>query len=665
MADFKNAGLRYSRNIQKTVCRLRVLRRFCLGAARVRAAVGHVAIACLVLTHSHARAQGLDLAVGAMVLPRSCSVQVYSKPSVDSGAISWPTSSVAMRVLRVDGEWLQIANKWTAFWASQSDVVAAEAAVDLFSANVRLSGTTFDYVCLGVALSLEGKLDESDHAFAMALSIDPHYSVGHLERGVAYAVAHKSELALAELSAAIRSSPSYVDAYVARGDVLMDQRRLESAVADFDEAIRLAPEDAAGYYGRGLANIKSRKYQLAIVDLDTAIRLAPTSSDAYCDRGVAWSRLDHRLGNEEKALSDYNNALRLNARHSRALRNRASIYNHRRNFAEALADYSAAVQLNSSDPTALVARGVFLAQRGDFHGARVDLEEAIRLNPCDASAYATRGALSLIRGESKEAIKDIQVALKSDPANVTALIASGLASAALGELPKAIADFSEAIRLDEAATVAYTNRAACRFLAGDQGGAQDDWATSFDLESDQPGAYRNRARLWLDQDDPRRALRDWDAAIRLEPAAPGGLLGRAATFAMLNRYEDAFDDIREALRLWPSGCYCFAVRAWVRANRPDRSDKELNIAVEDARTACRLSKSRNPACLSILAAISSWTGDFEAATKYEYMASQLLLGHAKVISTARLEKYKARTTAPLNRYDYEAAHVEMQMQFRP
>ena len=67
------------------------------------------------------------------------------------------------------------------------------------------------------------------------------------------------------------------------------------------------PTSAEAYVNRGDKSYNQGDYQAAISDYDEAIRLDPNDTRAYYNRGVAKSE----LGDSEAAISDYDEAIRL------------------------------------------------------------------------------------------------------------------------------------------------------------------------------------------------------------------------------------------------------------------------------------------------------------------------------------------------------------------
>lgn len=93
-------------------------------------------------------------------------------------------------------------------------------------------------------------------------------------------------------------------------------------------------------------------------------------------------------------------------------------------FDRAIADYAQALRLQPGDATtrknqriAYVRRGAAAASLGDADAALADYGEAIRLDPAQPLAYLRRGQLRLNRGDAPGALADVQEARRLDPGN--------------------------------------------------------------------------------------------------------------------------------------------------------------------------------------------------------------------------------------------------------
>jgi tetratricopeptide (TPR) repeat protein len=144
---------------------------------------------------------------------------------------------------------------------------------------------------------------------------------------------------------------------------------------------RYAGEDLYRLHlNRGVEWAAKGDHNRAIADYDAALRLNPKSADAHHNRGSAWAN----KGETDKAIADYDAAIRLDPAESSPYAGRAVEYSIKGDYARASTDFDTAIKLDPKAASAFFGRGRVRFYRGDFTGAAADLEEAHKL---DASAY--------------------------------------------------------------------------------------------------------------------------------------------------------------------------------------------------------------------------------------------------------------------------------------
>jgi tetratricopeptide (TPR) repeat protein len=125
----------------------------------------------------------------------------------------------------------------------------------------------------------------------------------------------------------------------------------------------------------------------------------------------------------------------------------------------AISDFNEAIRLNPSDATAYGLRGKAFSDKGEPDKAVSDLTQAIRLNPKDALAHQNRGYICFKEGELESALRDLDTAIRLDPKLAIAYNNRGSTYSRMGEYAKALADLNEAIRLAPKNGQAYNSLA--------------------------------------------------------------------------------------------------------------------------------------------------------------------------------------------------------------
>ena len=243
---------------------------------------------------------------------------------------------------------------------------------------------------------------------------------------------------------------------------------------------------ARAFHNRANAYSDKGDKDRAIADYNEAIRLDPKDARAFNNRGTAYSD----KGDNDRAIADYNETIRLDPKYARAFNNRGNAYGAKGDIDRAIADYNEAIRLDPKYATAFHNRGNAYGAKGDNDRAIADYNEAIRLDPKFAMAFNNRGTAYSDKGDNDRAIADYNEAIRLDPKDATAFNNRGNVYDHKGDNDRAIADYNEAIRLDPKFPTAFNNRGRLFFRNGDFLKAAADLLRANDLK---PDAY---AMLW-------------------------------------------------------------------------------------------------------------------------------------------------------------------------
>jgi tetratricopeptide (TPR) repeat protein len=225
---------------------------------------------------------------------------------------------------------------------------------------------------------------------------------------------------------------------------------------------------------------------------------AVNRSIGHNNRGGAYLR----KGDYDRAIADFDNAIRLDPRDGNAYNNRGLAYTAKGDFERAMADLDEAIRRDPGLVIAYNSRGQVYLRKGDYDRAIADFNEGIKLHPTYAEAYNNRGNAYNHKGDFDRAIADYTESIRlKNPDLQVPYYNRGNAYQAKGDFDRAIGDYDEVIRLNPKHAWAHGRRGIARLYGAALASAHDDLNQASDL--DPKNAY---LALWLELVERRNGL---------------------------------------------------------------------------------------------------------------------------------------------------------------
>jgi len=318
--------------------------------------------------------------------------------------------------------------------------------------------------------------------------------LGYLKR---YDRPENIDNAIAAFKRALAMDADYVDAHVhlaeaywRRYELLKDPASIDAALASCRRALQLNNGMAAAHTTMGMIQVGTGHYESAVSEFNEALKLEPRNPDAYRELAVAYESMGKP--------------------------------------GEAEATYKRAIDLQTDNWSSLKQLGVFYFNHGRYPEAEQYLQKVIRLTPDSAKAYSNLGAAFLKDGRYEDALKQFERSVSIEP---TAIACSNLGS--LYFLEGRYADAAAQFR-----TAADLNPTESRFW----GNLADAYRWTPALAANAAGAYRHAIELT-------------EKEIVINPR-DGQLHARIATYwEGLGEREKAASEIAQSLQLSPADGY--------------------------------------------------------------------------------------------------------------
>jgi tetratricopeptide (TPR) repeat protein len=359
---------------------------------------------------------------------------------------------------------------------------------------------------------------------------------------------------------------------------------LRESVKDFSDALKKDGNFSEAYVGRGIAyselasdsGQESRYYYRAIEDFTTALSVQPKfSSDSkrYVEPLLGRGTIYVRLGDTEKALEDFTEALERNSNFYDAYLSRANVYEEKGEYLKAIDDLNKALDLNLDYPAAYLALGHIRNQMGDYEKAIVDLQNVINSDEKDAiyytpQAFFEKGISNLNLGNANKAIADFSTSIKavnqvSEEADLRLSCARiscadisgdvfyqlGIAYDSLGKTSDAVNAYSNSLRSGSSHTAEALYKRGFNYLGvGENDKAISDFTDLIEMKNeDFLEAIYYRGLAHLQNQDFSLALIDLNQMINSDSTFVEAYIARGRTHFFLGDKSQAEEDFKRAM----------------------------------------------------------------------------------------------------------------------
>ena len=353
----------------------------------------------------------------------------------------------------------------------------------------------------------------------------------------------------------------------------------------------------SSHFAQGVESGLRGTFQEAIDELTRSVEENANQVVAHTSLGVAF----HRLGEDDRALASFENALKINANDPEAHYFRANILYGQGNERDAIAGYTIAMGLK---PELIIAHQQprpedrltdYTAIPG---GLPRIARPALRILQLDRSLEVNKGQAELLKERAAEyyrlwnyeqAVADYNAFLAIQPNDAGAHHARGVAYEQLGQFDRALADYQRAAALDPQLSDQYIQRGVTYGNAGNFRQSIASLTEGIRLAPRNPDAFFNRGTSYVQLNDFENAIADFSRVIQLSPNDDSAYYWRGISNEAVGHQADAIADyhqfltlsqdprarqeIEQRLKQWGAGKRSATSGRDIEANEPQKIDQ--------------------------------------------------------------------------------------------
>jgi tetratricopeptide (TPR) repeat protein len=237
-----------------------------------------------------------------------------------------------------------------------------------------------------------------EHALAdlsRAIDLRPGEPEYLYQRAMVYRQSGQAAPALADLDHALTLNQDFLPAYLPRAEIRLHEKNVDGAIADLDAVDRLAPKQADVRFVLAERYEVMDRFSQAIAQYDLWIQHHPVDSKRAVALGARCRA--SAIENQDLAggLADCNKALSLadkkNPNYGHLFENRGLLELRQANYERAILDFDAALKTLPKDAAALYGRGVAKIRKNKTAEGEIDIAEAVKIAPNIAAPFSKRG----------------------------------------------------------------------------------------------------------------------------------------------------------------------------------------------------------------------------------------------------------------------------------
>ena len=307
----------------------------------------------------------------------------------------------------------------------------------------------------------------------------------------------------------------------------LTQAPTPSASPEAPPATPPPPASIADLFGEGASLFSQGLHQQAVEKFDEVLRLEPRHTRALLGKGEALLR----LGRTKEALDAYDEILRHDRGNLDALIATAGVYSAEHRWRDVVDLADTVLAMKPGDAEMLVYRGDAQLALGKRSEAQISYEAALLQRPGDQTILAR---------------------IEKAKVDVAALQSRAFIASASGNLDQAIATFDEVLKIEPENSNAMVGKSVALRRAGRVDDALSSLEAVLARQPGHGGALLNKGRILEERGDLEDALEAYDKLIEMNPRDADAWVAQGDVLGKMGRDDDALKSYQEAIKLAPT-----------------------------------------------------------------------------------------------------------------
>jgi len=213
----------------------------------------------------------------------------------------------------------------------------------------------------------------------------------------------------------------------------------------------------------------------------------------------------------------------------------------------ALKNFQEAVKIDPSLWLGYYLMGITHETQKNYKAAVKDYERALDLVPANADVHLALGIVYYEAGGFSQAIKEYQKAVDLNPRLIQGYYNLGVVALTRHDRWHANRFFEQCLEINPNFAAAYNTMGYMAYISRKYDDALELLSKALRCDSTFSPSYLLRGFVWKQKDNNAKWLEDWDLALRLNPTSAFLHVFRAFPYITMERYDDAFTDLKKSL----------------------------------------------------------------------------------------------------------------------